>query len=148
MSTKSVDIAQEFIIKQFQDIGNKNLDTKEFNNVLNASKVVKSLFLEKRLDRKITINKELTEKKFLLTLEQQNIDKAKIILEANKSDIKLENYTSLETITRKKTKTKEDLPEKKEVNIEQIVKMLDDLNLKLKELKDGWRAYTRTRRGI
>ena len=137
MSTKSVDIAQEFIIKQFQDIGNKNLDTKEFNNVLNASKVVKSLFLEKRLDRKITINKELTEKKFLLTLEQQNIDKAKIILEANKSDIKLENYTSLETITRKKTKTKEDLPEKKEVNIEQIVKMLDDLNLKLKELKDG-----------
>ena len=99
--------------------------------------MVKSLFLEKRLDRKITINKELTEKKFLLTLEQQNIDKAKIILEANKSDIKLENYTSLETITRKKTKTKEDLPEKKEVNIEQIVKMLDDLNLKLKELKDG-----------
>ena len=53
MSTKSVEIAEEFIIKQFQDMENKNLDTKEFNNVLNASKVVKSLFLEKRLDRKI-----------------------------------------------------------------------------------------------
>ena len=148
MSTKSVEIAEEFIIKQFQDMGNKNLDTEEFNNVLKASKVAKSLFLEKRLDRKITINKELTEKKFLLTLEQQNIDKAKIILDANKSGIKLENYTSLETITSKNTKTKEDLPEKKEVNIEEIVKMLDNLNLKLKQLKNGWRAYTRTGRGI